>query len=116
MSRGFSGQAVLLFKLFTPYKKSNLYVIIYNIYIYIIHTASVYSYMWNFPRTIPRERISSTESFEIFLKFLKVMVYIILFCGVLACLVLSKGSLLLMTSTLNVYEAATAYTVGRCFF
>ncbi len=56
---------------------------------------------WNIFRRIPRERISSSESFLSLLRVTKVLVYILLSCGFLCCLVLSKGSLLLMTSTLG---------------
>ncbi len=56
---------------------------------------------WNIFRRIPRERISSSESFLSLLRVIKVLVYILLFCGFLGCLVLSKGSLLLMTNTLS---------------
>ena len=62
---------------------------------------SAYSALWDVFRLIPRERISAAESFTGFLRVIKVILYFFLFAFFTACLVINKGTLLFMTSTIS---------------
>lgn len=62
------------------------------------------SELWNIFRTIPRERISASETFSGILRIIKVLVYFLLFVIVLGSLIISKGSLMLMAGSLKEYE------------
>lgn len=55
---------------------------------------------------IPRERVSSSERFEPLLKLFKIVWYFFLFAVVLASAVVSKTTLLLMTTGLSVVSRA----------
>ncbi len=49
---------------------------------------------------VPRDRISSSETFEGVLKGMKALLYVLLIIGVWLCAICSQGSLLLLTSAL----------------
>ncbi len=57
-------------------------------------------YWWDWAQIVPRDRISSSESFEGVVKAMKAMLYVFLFVGILVSAICSQGSLLLLTSSL----------------
>uniref|UniRef100_A0AAU6PBV1 chitin synthase n=1 Tax=Osedax japonicus TaxID=385425 RepID=A0AAU6PBV1_9ANNE len=57
------------------------------------------SEQWNIFRVIPRERISASESLQGFLRIIKVFIYLILFAILLGSLVMSKISIVMITTS-----------------
>ncbi len=55
---------------------------------------------WDVAQIVPRDRISSSETFEGVLKGMKAMLYVLLIIGVWLAAMCSQGSLLLLTSAL----------------
>ena len=55
---------------------------------------------WDVAQIVPRDRISSSETFEGVLKGMKALLYVLLIIGVWLCAMCSQGSLLLLTSAL----------------
>ncbi len=55
---------------------------------------------WDVAQIVPRDRISSSETFEGVLKGMKAMLYVLLIIGVWLSAMCSQGSLLLLTSAL----------------
>ena len=72
--------------------------------------------LWDIAQVIPKERISVSESFEGFVKFLRLCMFVSIFILLLACLVVAQGSLLMLEAALvkvSVMSTTRSYSHGR---
>lgn len=74
-----------------------LYLHEYNLSYLFSHNSSR---LWDRFQMIPRERVSTSDTFRPFLRLFKVLCYTLLFCIVLGSAVAAKTSILLMTSSI----------------
>lgn len=80
-----------------------LYLVLYSTsmnMIYHIFFSHNSSRLWDRFQMIPRERVSTSDTFRPFLRLFKVLCYTLLFCIVLGSAVAAKTSILLMTSSI----------------
>ena len=61
---------------------------------------TLYSRPWDPSQIVPRDRVSSAETFEGVLKAMKAVLYVFLIIGVWLCAIASQGTLLMLTSAL----------------